>query len=433
MHRSLLSPLFVLATLLAVPLRAQLVARGPWTGAITDHTANINLVLFESRLTTLEYCTNREFSRYAEVPEQARREDDTSLLTRYQLRNLEPDTTYYFRVRAGRRREEQRIGSLHTLPTPGQPASFRFALIGGAETASEAGAFSEVRFQRPLFVLQLGNLHKEPIGTGEVAIFQAAYNRALDSFTRQELLQSVPLVYTWGDLDFSAANSDIPAAAAHRVYRQFIPHYPLPADADPQLADRPESTHPIAQAFSVGRVRFIVLDVRTNRTPDSLLGPWQRQWLEHELQTSAATHPLIFVASPLPWHAAPDAPGDHWGHFAAERESLTHWIQEQHLTGVVLLSAGGGMLSAVDAKPAAPAEGDEPVLPEFQVGDVDLHPAIVTGSWTNGPVPPGATEEFFGLVDIDDQRTTIKATLTGMNQNGQERLRTVVTVSASSR
>ncbi|MCF3648917.1 alkaline phosphatase D family protein [Synoicihabitans lomoniglobus] len=414
---------------------AQLVSRGPWSGAVTAYSAEVNLVLFESRLTTLEVSSDRDFVRKLTFPEEPRRKSDLPLLTRYRLKRLEPNTTYYYRVVAGRDRERQRVGQLRTGPIPGQAASFRFIVAGGAATGSEAGAFSEIRYQAPLFFVQLGNLHNASINANDARVFAETYHRVLDSFTHVELLQRVPAVYTWDRFDYGqGADRESPNAfPAHLTYRHYIPHYPLPADSAPELADDLIGEKPITQAFTVGRVRFIVLDTRTQRTPvntpegpeKSMLGKWQREWLENELVRAQSNHVLTFILTSVPWHASGTPYADDWSRYTHERNEIAQWISDQGLRNIAFISANGGTLSAVTGT-AAPDQ-----LPEFQVGEIDLHFNHVEGPWDVGPLFREETEEFFGVFDIDDNRSSIKVTFIGMNQNGSERLRTVLEFSVN--
>ncbi len=426
MSRAPLLSLLAFGCLLGPTSRAQLVARGPWSGALTPYSVEVNLVLFESRLSSLEISKLRDFSRFTTVPEQARRPGDIPRLTRYRLTNLEPDTLYYYRVRAGNVREYQRIGSLRTPPLEGTHASFRLAVAGGAVANSEAGGLAEIGFQKPLFFVQLGNLHNAPIAADNPTGFTDAYLASLGSFARAELMRSVPLVYTWDRYDYGETGRST-ALSAQKAFRLLTPHHPFPADQAEALAAAPLDERPVAQVFTIGRVRFIVLDTRSARTTagdtPTLLGTWQNAWLREELAAADRTHALTLVFSTVPWHAAPaDAGIDSWTRFPAEKENLRQWIIEQGVRRLIWLSANTGAL-------AAHAGSRDPfVMPEFQVGDIDLRPAGGPGGeWTYGPLMPEPTEEFFGLVDITDDGSAISATFAGMNQHGRERLRATLT------
>lgn len=422
---------FAAALLLApASASAQLISRGPWSGALTPVSAEVNLILFESRLTSLEVDTDRDFTPpFITVPEEARRAGDIPLLTRYIVRNLAPDTEYFYRVRAGPLRERERIGRLRTAPATGAAASFRFAVAGGTATGSEAGAIAEIRYHKPRFFLQLGNIHNAHIAANDPAAFADAFIGALDSFARAELLQFVPMLYTWDRHDYGLPPNRLATnvSAAHSAYRQLALHYPFPADDAPALAEIPRDQRPINQAFSIGRVRFLLLDTRTARdpvsTPDnafkSMLGGWQWDWLTRELLLAQRDHGLVFIVSAVPWFADATTLDDGWSHYAFERTKLFTWLNDNDVNNVCLLSANAGVLAASlgSTRPFVPAE--------LQAGTIDLPgQSSVTGPWDAGTVTPEPTEEFFALIEIDDQRTAIAVNFRGMNQHGQEKLTT---------
>ena len=75
--------------------------------------------------------------------------------------------------------------------------------------------------------------------------------------------------------------------AARQAYREVVPH----AGVAPGEA-------PINQAFTIGRVRFVLTDNRSERTDDSMLGDEQRAWLIDELTASSRTHAARRVGQP---------------------------------------------------------------------------------------------------------------------------------------
>lgn len=409
------------------PASAQLIDLGPWTGAVTPYTADIRMILTESRLTHLEVSKTKDFARYVNYPQLARKPTHAPTMAHFSIARLEANTTYYYRVRAGRVREYQSIGTFTTLPPAGQPHSFRFAFASGNLTGSEAGAFSEIRFQKPLFFMHLGDSLGNSELPDDLETWQNLYDLNHESFTQAELYRSVPLVYTWGGQDHGSA-------AAHQAYRNYLPHYPLPADSPVESESATAQLNPISHSFSVGRVRFIVLDTQTARTlPDSenptMLGEWQWQWLESEIRAAVFTHPVIFLVSSEPWHAHQAITGSqgHWGFYPQERNRLQAWLKAEKIRGVSILSGNGGVLASTVS------EGEFGNINELQSGIIDLKREPVIGQWSGGHLLPKPTEEFFGLVDIEDNRTEIKVTFRGMNQHGHERFQNSFTVPAVSK
>jgi alkaline phosphatase D len=69
-----------------------------------------------------------------------------------------------------------------------------------------------------------------------------------------------------------------------------------------------------------------------------MLGPVQKQWLLQTLKESQGTFKVL--ASSVPWSAGVK-PGsrDTWDGYAAEREEIFSFIENNHIDGVVLISA----------------------------------------------------------------------------------------------
>jgi len=401
---------------------AQLVEHGPWTGKLGPRSAEVRLFLNEDRLTTLEVSQTKDFGRFQSYAQRARADGEPQGLAVYRLLNLEPNTTYHCRVKAGRLRERRSIGTFTTLPPPGQPASFKFAFASNHTTDSEAGAFSEIRYQKPRLFFHLGNAVSPGTSLDSAAGWLGTYESFFKSFTQAELYRDVPLIYTWDRRDYAGAST-------HAAYRAFFPHYPLPADGPEE--NETESLNPISQSFTVGRVRFIVLDTRTHRTlsaaaKPSILGEWQNTWLRQELRASTHAHPLIFLISSVPWHAQKSVSGsdDHWGYYPDERERIESWLADEGIPNVVVLSGNGGFLAA---RISSGVPGD---LSELQAGVIDEYAEPAIGRWTDGPLLPNPAEEFFGIVEIEDLRDHIEVVFRGMNQHGRERFNTRFTVTS---
>ncbi|GAB5560927.1 MAG: hypothetical protein SynsKO_25740 [Synoicihabitans sp.] len=404
--------------------QAQLINHGPWVGAVTPETADVRMVLNEPRLTTIEVSTMEDFSWPLRFAQLARQPEHPANLAQFLIRDLKPSTQYFYRIQAGRVREYQSIGRFTTPPAALRPASFKFAFGSGATTGSEAGAFAEIRYQKPLFFLHLGNAHNTADLPNELDAWHRVYDEMFDSFTQSELFRYVPFVYTWNQFDAKGA-------AAHKAYRHYVPHHALPADDPSTEAENAEELNPISQSFTIGRVKFIVLDTSTARTSfdgenPTMLGDWQWGWLKSEIRAASISHPLIFLVSAVPWHAekAISDNDQHWGYFPAEKEKLTSWLKEEGIRGVHVISGNGGVLAAA-IRPDEPGE-----LSEIQSGIIDLRRGPAIGPWTDGPLLPNPGEEFFGLVEIDDQRSFIDVTFRGMNQHGHDRFKSTFRVAA---
>lgn len=121
--------------------------------------------------------------------------------------------------------------------------------------------------------------------------------------------------------------------AAAQVYRETVPHYPLPAGP---------GNAPIYQSWQIGRVLFIASDVRWARDPNAsfgsrdktMLGVEQKRWMERVLSTSDASA-LVWIL-PSIWlsdqgntrtagigYSGADYSSDSYWRFRHERAELT--------------------------------------------------------------------------------------------------------------
>jgi alkaline phosphatase D len=285
--------------------------------------------------------------------------------------------------------------------------------------------FTQVAAQRPAFHLITGDLHYEDIAVDARDVFREAYGRVVSAPTQAALYRSVPVVYTWDDHDFGPNGSDRHSpsrTASHATYRELVPHHAL-ASTDPQ--------GPISQAFTVGRVRFLVLDCRSQRDriddPDvagkTMLGAWQVEWLQRELLAAKGRFPLVFIVSSVSWVSNETERRDNWGRFTHERAALSDWMVDNGITGVCFLSGDAHMLAADDGTNNRYGVRGGPGFPALQAAPLDRGGSIKGGPWSVEPVLPGPGEGQFGVVDVTDTGSRIEVLFRGLNQDGAEKLR----------
>src|SRR4030095_6001571 len=85
------------------------------------------------------------------------------------------------------------------------------------------------------------------------------YDNVLGHYIQGPLYRSVPVAYMWDDHDYCGKDSDTTAIGrdtARAVYKERVPHYPLGAAGGT-----------VAQAFTIGRGRFLTPDLRTRSRP----------------------------------------------------------------------------------------------------------------------------------------------------------------------
>nr|CCA24863.1 mitogenactivated protein kinase kinase putative [Albugo laibachii Nc14]CCA24947.1 mitogenactivated protein kinase kinase putative [Albugo laibachii Nc14] len=316
-------------------------------------------------------------------------------------------------------------GKFTTPPAEGTPFSFRLAFSSCADEHSNPKVFSSIQAESPFLFLHMGDLHYENIAKNDVTLYRNAFNKFLTSPAGKAMEKmDVPIAYMWDDHDFGPDNSDRTAPgrnASVQAYREFVPHYPLEAVKErPQWVDEQDlirkkqdlgQTFPaIYQAFTIGRVRFILTDLRSMRTPNeapdmpskTVLGVAQKQWFKEELERANADKLIrqIIWCSTMPWIDDERK----WGHFKYEQQELVSYLKAYGITSdysekmkwktpLVIVSGDAHML-AVDDGSNSPGN-----LITFHAAALGRPGSIKGGPYSHG-VHPGPGQ--YGILDIVD-------------------------------
>ena len=276
--------------------------RGPLSGAITPDTAVIKAKLSrEGSSAKLLYGTDARLKRVTRTAPVTAHGDHGKVVA-FSLKNLKPDTQYHYALEVDGKMDPEKAGRFRTFPKANEPASFRFAFASCSRTGSTNAVFDVIRESEPLFYMNTGDLHYRDITNNSIKRFRRSYDLVLKSAPQARLYRNVPLNYVWDDHDFGGNNASrlrSTLGAAHEAYSEYVPHYPLPGG----------DGGPIYHSFAVGRAKFIVTDLRSQRDdpadPDgpkkSMMGLEQKAWFKKELLASKDKYPLIFWISSVPW------------------------------------------------------------------------------------------------------------------------------------
>jgi phosphodiesterase/alkaline phosphatase D-like protein len=369
-----------------------------WSGAQTAEGATVRARLVDPATNVrLRVSTDSSFSTYAETAPVATGGNNVATFT---LSSYAADTRYYYRVVSGSVEDAAKQGAFRTLPPSSAPHSFTFALGSCQRTDSNKPVFGHVRATDPLFWLQAGDIHYRDIAVNDIELFRTAYNSLHDQALQAALFRATPIVHVWDDHDGAGGNdtdrtrTGWPAVRA--AYRENVPHHALPAGP----------TGAIYHSFVVGRVRFIVTDLRSERSPRShfddaaktMLGAEQKQYLKEELAAARASGQFIAWVSTIPWIAAPTSGADHWGGYDTERQEIAEHIRSLGVGGQMFMLSGDMHATAIDSG-ANNAWGGFPV---FNAGPVDQSASTKGGPYTHGPFTNGTLGEQFGVVAVTD-------------------------------
>lgn len=418
---------FILLSAKNVRAQAESFIQFVWSGAVTPTSATVKAkLLHDSDTVRLLVSPNEDLTSPFSSDVYPARLDLNNRLVSITMTGLKADTQYYYAIESQGRVDPVWRGKFRTFPR--SPASFSFAFGSCAETGSAHPIFETIRNLNPLFFLHTGDMHYRDIPFNDRTIFREAYEMVLASPTQSALYQDIPLVYMWDDHDFGPNDSDAlsPSREAARLtYQEYVPHYPLAAGS---------GNVPIYYAFSVGRVRFIITDLRSERSPKSapddanktMLGITQKNWLKQELLKGKYFYTLTIWVSTADWFPQLS---DGWQLYATERREFADFIKANHITKLAMLTGDLHMLGIDDGSHSDFATGGGAGFPLMQASPLDRFPfseGIPFAPYSQGVV---AERGQFGVMTVTDSGDpTLTVHWSGRNWRNEEILAYTFTV-----
>lgn len=318
------------------------------------------------------------------------------------VQGLRPNTDYFYGVEVAGvlRSEPLSRGRLRTFPLGRGSFKIAFGSCGDFR-ASDQSVYAAILAERPLLFINTGDLHYSDTNSTAIDDYRRNYDSVLSQPSQAALYRGVPLAYVWDDHDYCGNDSDTTALGrdtARAAFRERTPHYPISTAAGGT----------VAQAFTIGRVRVIMTDLRSGSSSaddaesaaKTRLGAAQKEWFKQELIAArTAGFPLILWVCPDPWIGPAAIGSDTWGGHATERTELANFIRDHQISNLVLLSGDMHALAYDDGTNSDYATGGGAPL-------TVLHGAALTrvGSVKGGPyvgqAVPGNRQ--FGLLEIYD-------------------------------
>ncbi len=389
-----------------------------WSGAITPNSVRI-----KARIGADSTIVRALLSESADMANPIYSPPDTALsllnnrVVDLRVGGLRPDARYFYAVEVnGFVDSATAIGRTRTVSDSAR--SFTFALGSCARTGSTSAVFDSIRNRDPLFFFHLGDFHYENIAVNQAAVFRSAFETVLASLPQANLYRDVPIAYVWDDHDFGPNNSDSTAPgrlAARMTYQEYVPHYPLAFGS---------GNVSINQAFTIGRVRFIVCDSRSARSPafaadnasKTMLGKAQKEWFKKQLLAANGRFPLIVWVNTMPWIGVTGDDG--WHLYTTERRELADFIKANQIRGLCMISGDAHMLAIDDGSHSDYATGGGAAFPVMHAAALDQSGSLKGGPYSHGAYPGGGQ---FGLMSIDDDGDSlITVRWSGRNVAGSE-------------
>ncbi|HEX5983877.1 MAG TPA: alkaline phosphatase D family protein, partial [Solirubrobacterales bacterium] len=382
-----------------------------WAGGVTGEGVTVKARLNDDARVRLLVGPRRDLRGAAASA--AKQADDArnERIVAFRMEGLEPGRRYHYGLEVDGRVDPYRRGSFRTFPAG--RASFEIAFAGCARVGSDAAAFEAIRRERPLLFLSVGDFFYANIEENAPGLFLDQYDRALGSPAQGALYRSTAFAYVWDDHDFGGDGSDASAEsapAARSTYRLAVPHYALPGGPGGG----------IQQAFTIGRVRFVVMDARSRRTGESMLGAEQLRWVKRQLLAARDRYALTVLVSSVPWIERPEAGVDGWGAYPAERAELSRFIARHRIRRLVMLSGDAHMLAIDDGSHSDYSGSGRAGFPVMHAAALDRPGSVKGGPYSEGAFP-GAGQ--YGTMRVEDEGDRVRVTLVGHDYRGREVVR----------
>jgi hypothetical protein len=277
-----------------------------------------------------------------------------TVLWKAEARDLDENRSYLYRLIA-QGQDSSYSGSFRTFSK--QPLGFRFVGSSCSFALGSPAYLPMMEFYPHLF-LHLGDLHYADVQSPQIEDHLKPYiTRFLNGKKEQRFCLQVPMDYIWDDHDYCGNNSAgaSPCGNASRAaYLSAFPGY------EPY-----RKAAGMAHSFQNGRVRFIVLDLRSERSDSAIMSPEQMNWLKQELLLAEQGNQLALILSSVSWYGNES---DNWGGFSAERKEIMEFMELNNLRRVAMICGDAHMAALDDGSNAPLLNGNEEIKKPFKTG-----------------------------------------------------------------
>lgn len=376
-----------------------------WSGGVTESSAVVVAEVETTETVSLTLTSD-------DAEQRAYPGDRRNDVWRFEMNDLAPLTDYTYHLVIEGLPHTERSGHFRTFSTG--PMDATVAVGSCSRLGSNGKVYETILATDPDLFLTPGDFYYAD-HIEVMQQFAAAFHETLTQPAQAGLLGSVPIAYVWDDHDFGGNDSDSLSPIrdiARDAYSTYVPHYPLTGSGT------------INQAFTIGRVRFVMLDNRSARDPSSkpdgpdktMLGADQLSWLEDELRAAADQYPLIVLVTSVPWVAAPEAGADHWGGYATERAQIADLIASHEIHGLLMVAGDAHMVAIDDGSNTQFSAVGKTSFPLLHAAALDRPGSVKGGPYSEGVSPGGGQ---FATIEIHDTGSDeIAVALTGLDWTG---------------
>jgi phosphodiesterase/alkaline phosphatase D-like protein len=401
MRRFFTSCCFLAVTVAALGQQSGPFIGGVWAGNVSPTGATVSVRLnAASQRVRVQISQNQNLSPaiFSSAVNTSANLGNTVKLT---IQGLQPDTDYFYGIEVAGvlRPETVSRGQFRTFPIG--RASFRIA-FGSCSDLRQADqrVFQAISEERPLLFIHTGDLHYADTNSTAHDDYRKNYDQVLADQVQGAFFRSVAMAYMWDDHDFCGNDSDTTAIGrdvARAVYRERVPHYSVGPTGGT-----------IGQAFTIGRVRIIMTDLRSAASPmgtkDSAaktkMGIPQKNWFKQELINARdGGFPFILWINTVPWIFPTQAGDDSWGGFATERTEIANFIRDNRITNLAMISGDMHGLAFDDGTHADFATGGGARVVVMHAAALSSTAVDKGGPYTVGPILGG---QQYGVLEIYD-------------------------------
>ena len=212
-----------------------------------------------------------------------------------------------------------------------------------------------------------------------------------------DIARRIPEYAIWDNHDYGPEPTDRTARNKDRALQLFKNLWPNPSYGE---AENPGVYH----KFTRGGVDFFMLDNRYHRSPDNapddgtktMLGEKQLAWFKRELLASKAPVKVLAIGCEWQSHGLKNS----WSNFKREREDVLKFLQDNNITGVLMVSGDRHFTAAYQ------------VIGKFiEVTSGPTGSANVTSKPTPEMFYYGGKGKFYCIVDVSTGAEQPKVTL----------------------
>jgi hypothetical protein len=309
-----------------------------WSGAVTHNSVKVNAKLTNAS-TTVRLVVDDDstfsspfYSGYYNA------DASTNYMVSMTTNALMPQTHYFYCVESGGIKDNSPddVGSFTTFGN----GAFSFSFTAGScNYISNHPVFDVMKSFHPNFHITMGDLHyMNPNSALDINQHRLPYEDYVLAIPRQSaFFKATPIAYVWDDHDFCGNDSDSTYAGrenARTAYHEYVPHYPLGLGTGINF--------PINQAFTVGRVRFVMTDLRSTRSVNAIMTEEQKQWFKDECSYARDNNLIIAWVNSTTWNGTGT---DNWGGFNSERVELGNFFLNDSIKNMFILCGDAHMLA----------------------------------------------------------------------------------------